>query len=65
MFKGIMITGKRKFIVAIFLGALSFTAFMFTVRDIACLGALFTVFGVIAGLYNNANVKIKNGGGGK
>lgn len=61
-----MLSGKRKFIIALFLGALAFTAFMFTTQDIACLGALLTFYGVIAGLYNNANVKVhKNGGGNK
>lgn len=56
-----MLSGKRKFIIAIFLGVMAFVAFMFTAKDIACLGALLTFFGVVAGLYNNANVKIKNG----
>ena len=60
-----MLKGKMKFTVSVFLGVLSFVAFMFTVKDIACFGALLTFFGIIAGLYNNANVnihKIKNGG---
>lgn len=55
------ITGKRKFIVAIFLGSLAFTAFLFTVMDIACFGAFLAFLGAIVKLYNDANVKIKNG----
>jgi hypothetical protein len=58
-----MIVGKRKFIIAIFLGALAFTAFMFTAMDIACFGAFLAFLGAIVKLYNDANVKIKNGGG--
>lgn len=63
-----MLKGKMKFIVSIFLGILSFVAFMFTTKDIAAFGALLTFFGVIAGLYHNANVKVhklNNGGGNK
>ena len=60
-----MLKGKMKFTISIFLGVLSFVAFMFTAKDIAAFGALLTFFGIIAGLYNNANVKVhglKNGG---
>ena len=55
-----MLKGKMKFTISVFLGILSFVAFMFTVKDIAAFGALLTFFGVIAGLYNNANVKVHN-----
>ena len=52
-----MIKGKRKFIVALLLGALAFIGYMFTARTIEYYGALLGFFGVITALYNDANVK--------
>ena len=57
-----MIKGKRKFIVALLLGALAFTGFMFTPKTIEYYGALLGFFGVITALYNDANVKVNGHG---
>ena len=49
--------GKRKFITALFCGALAFTAFLFTPMDSICYGLLLGFLGVVVKLYNDANVK--------
>ena len=58
----LVLRGKRKFIVALLLGALAFVGYMFTPRTIEFYGALLGFFGVITALYNDANVK-ENGHG--
>lgn len=57
-----MVKGKRKFIIAFFLGALAFAGFMFTPQTIEFYAALLGFFGVIVKLYNDANIK-SNGNG--
>ena len=51
------IRGKRKFGIAVLLAGLAFTAFMFTARTIEYYAGLITFLGIIAKLYNDANVK--------
>ena len=51
------IRGKRKFGRAVLLAGLAFTAFMFTPRTIEYFAGLITFLGIIAKLYNDANVK--------
>lgn len=59
----------RKFIVVLFLAVLAFIMFILSPRDLSCLIATIGFYGILAKLYNDANIKeheIENGGvGGK